>query len=30
MQGDDSQVRKKYINPLKDMPLGQIIYVGRY
>ncbi len=27
-QGDDSQVRKKCINPLKDMPLGQIIYVG--
>lgn len=29
-QRDDSQVRKKCINPLKGMPLGQIIYVGGY
>ena len=29
-QEEDSQVRKKCINPLKGMPLGQIIYVGRY
>lgn len=29
-QGDDSQAKKKCINPLKGMPLGQTIYVVQY
>lgn len=29
-QGDDSQARRKCINPLKGMPPGQIIYAGGY
>ena len=29
-QGDDSQAKKKCINPLKGMLPGQIIYVGEY